>query len=365
LTDNGSEFSHAKFTQYLQSIHIKHKRQPTGTPAKHIENLNLNIRRAATKFRTTYDTKRIKDFVPVYCKRYNNTVHNRTRASPNKVVKMSPEELDGIKKVSIQIASKRNETRGRRLRKIGKGDKVRIVDEKHRKRREKVKVGQTHTPPGLRWGKTVYVVLKIKKGSVQIKRGLEPEWIQRPYVQLISEESDQRKEYTDRPQLDDEFDPEKAERGTPAQRAAEKAKPKDAETERLLAKAKLRKVDQAKEKLAKKDVQKKKRAVQKARRNINRPAPQNQHPMSKFLKKKPAPKKKDNVKQKVDLDMTLESESSSDEPPKPAPKPAPKRAARKPAPKRAARKPRKPRKPRKKKPDKKQQSLTKFFKNLT
>jgi transposase InsO family protein len=101
LTDNGSEFSHAKFTQFLQSIGIKHKRQPTGTPAKHIENWNLNVRRAATKFRTTYETKRIKDFVPVYCKRYNNTVHNRTRASPNKVVKMSPEELDAIKKLSI------------------------------------------------------------------------------------------------------------------------------------------------------------------------------------------------------------------------------------------------------------------------
>jgi transposase InsO family protein len=99
LTDNGSEFSHAKFTQYLRSIGIKHKRQPTGTPAKHIENFNLNVRRAATSFRTKYDTKRIKDFVPVYCKR--NTVHSRTRASPNKVVQMSPEELDEIKKVSI------------------------------------------------------------------------------------------------------------------------------------------------------------------------------------------------------------------------------------------------------------------------
>jgi hypothetical protein len=147
------------------------------------------------------------------------------------------------------------------------------VDEKHRKRREKVKVGQSHTPPGLRWAKTIYTVLKIRKGSVQIKKGLEPEWVQRPYVQLISEESEQRKGYTDRPELDDEFDPEKAERGTPAQRAAEKAKPKDAETERLLARAKLRKVDEAKAKLAKKGSDKKKRAVQKARRNINRPAP--------------------------------------------------------------------------------------------
>ena len=68
----------------------------------------------------------------------------------------------------------------------------------------------------MRWGKTVYVVLKIKKGSVQIKRGLEPEWIQRPYVQLISDESEQRKGYADRPELDDEYDPEKAEKGTPA-----------------------------------------------------------------------------------------------------------------------------------------------------
>jgi hypothetical protein len=90
------------------------------------------------------------------------------------------------------------------------------VDEKHRKRREKVKPAQTHTPPGLRWGKTVYVVLNIKKGSVQIKKGLEPSWVQRPYVQLISETSEQRKGYADRPELDGDYDPEKAERGTPA-----------------------------------------------------------------------------------------------------------------------------------------------------
>jgi hypothetical protein len=89
------------------------------------------------------------------------------------------------------------------------------VDEKHRKRREKVKTGQTHTPPGLRWGKTVYTVLKIKKGNVQIQKGLQPQWIQRPYVQLISNHSEQRKGYTDRPELDSEYDPEKAERGTP------------------------------------------------------------------------------------------------------------------------------------------------------
>jgi hypothetical protein len=178
---------------------------------------------------------------------------------------------------------------------------------------------------------------------------------------LISDESDQRKDYTDRPELDDDYDPEKAERGTPAQRAAEKAKPKDAETERLLARAKLRKVDEAKEKLVKKDARKKKRAVRKDRRKINRPAPQNQHAMAKFLKKKPAPKP-------VDPDMTLESPDSSSSDAPPPPKPAPKkRVVRKPAPKKkkVARKPAPKKKKVARKPDKKQKSLTNFFKNLT
>jgi hypothetical protein len=50
----------------------------------------------------------------------------------------------------------------------------------------------------------------------------------------------------------------------------------------MLAIAKQKKVDEAKAKLDKKDARKKKRAVRKAR--INRPAPENQHKLSKFFK---------------------------------------------------------------------------------
>ena len=48
LTDNGSEFSHAKFTQYLKSIGIKHQRQPTGAKERVLQRTARGGTRATT-----------------------------------------------------------------------------------------------------------------------------------------------------------------------------------------------------------------------------------------------------------------------------------------------------------------------------
>ena len=70
LSDNGSEYQ-SDFQKYVNGLGIVLKYLPPKTPGKHIERLNRSIRDAATVFRTTYNTKRIKDFVLTFIKRYN------------------------------------------------------------------------------------------------------------------------------------------------------------------------------------------------------------------------------------------------------------------------------------------------------
>lgn len=70
LSDNGSEYQ-KDFKKKVNGQGIVLKYLPPKTPGKHIERLNRSIRDAATKFRTTYGTKRIKDFVLTFIKRYN------------------------------------------------------------------------------------------------------------------------------------------------------------------------------------------------------------------------------------------------------------------------------------------------------
>ncbi len=69
-SDQGKEYA-SDFTTYVNGLGIVHKKTPAKTPLKFIERFNRSIRDAATKFRTTYDTKRIKDFVTTFVRRYN------------------------------------------------------------------------------------------------------------------------------------------------------------------------------------------------------------------------------------------------------------------------------------------------------
>ena len=69
--DQGKEFE-GLFVEALNDAGIKNKKTLPGAPAKHIESFNAKLREASVKFRTKYDTKRIKDFIPVLVRRMNN-----------------------------------------------------------------------------------------------------------------------------------------------------------------------------------------------------------------------------------------------------------------------------------------------------
>ena len=89
LSDRGSEYK-SDFREHVEeALGMKQELMPAKSPAKHIERLNRSIRDAATIFRTSYDTKRIKDFCTTFVKRYNNQIHERHGERPNDVVKMN------------------------------------------------------------------------------------------------------------------------------------------------------------------------------------------------------------------------------------------------------------------------------------
>ena len=101
LTDRGSEYESA-FGDRVGKLGMKHKLLPAKSPGKHIERLNRSIRDAATVFRTSYQTKRVKDFVTTFVKRYNNQIHERTGDTPNNVAKMNEEGIDKVYKHMIK-----------------------------------------------------------------------------------------------------------------------------------------------------------------------------------------------------------------------------------------------------------------------
>ena len=102
---------------------------------------------------------------------------------------------------------------GTKLRKVMKGDYVRVVEDNFRRASEKEDKGKAHLDYGIRWEKGIYKVEKVTRGSVWIKKNtLIPIRFRRVHVQLVPRESVARKKYEDRPKLDDSHDPERKER---------------------------------------------------------------------------------------------------------------------------------------------------------
>lgn len=108
LHDMGKEYKQ-KFIETLLGLGIKNKVTLAGSPAKHVESLNRSIREAATKFRTTYSTKRIVDYIPIYCRRLNqNQEHERTLHTPQVILEMDAEELKKVKNIMVRRGAIRN-----------------------------------------------------------------------------------------------------------------------------------------------------------------------------------------------------------------------------------------------------------------
>ncbi len=95
------------------------------------------------------------------------------------------------------------------MRKISKGNRVRVVDDKYRRIMEKDKL--LKKPPGVRWNKKTRVVTGVRRGRVQLQMDFKKSWYARNHVQLVPENSAARKTYADRPVFDDKHDPERKE----------------------------------------------------------------------------------------------------------------------------------------------------------
>ena len=92
---------------------------------------------------------------------------------------------------------------GMKLRKVKKGDYVRVVTDKFRRLSEKEDKGKAHLDYGIRWEKGIYKVESATRGSVWIKKNtLVPVRFKRVHVQLVPRESAPRKTYEDHPKLD-------------------------------------------------------------------------------------------------------------------------------------------------------------------
>ena len=106
LSDQGTEYGKgskkSEFSQFIASQNMQHKFTPAKTPAKHIERFNRSLRDASRIFRTTYKTKRVKDYILAFSKRYNNQQHERIGTTPNKVLKMNEKELAEVRQNMIR-----------------------------------------------------------------------------------------------------------------------------------------------------------------------------------------------------------------------------------------------------------------------
>ncbi len=127
---------------------------------------------------------------------------------------MGEEDLAKVHHKMIKQGIVRHRHVGTKLRKISKGDYVRIVEDKFRRLADKATIGKAHLDYGVRWEKGVHLVLKAARGSVWVKRPgeLAPRRHRRVHVQLVPKNSDARKSYDDRPKFDDKYDPERAAR---------------------------------------------------------------------------------------------------------------------------------------------------------
>jgi len=86
-----------------------------------------------------------------FVRRYNNQPHERTGFSPSKVVAMGAEELKQVKQNIVKQGVIRHAHTGTKLRKLKKGDWVRIVEDKFRRATEKSDIGKAHLDYGIRW----------------------------------------------------------------------------------------------------------------------------------------------------------------------------------------------------------------------
>ena len=208
-SDQGKEFKNDRVGTWCRHHKITQTFQEAYTPAVFIEKFNHTLRRQATRFQFKYDTKRIRDWLKVFVRRYNETRQVETRVSPSDAVKMSPEERKmlnarlrekGLKKVTPQ-----------RQPKLVAGDRVRITTLKREKTNT---VGHVDTPKSW-WSDRIYRVERVvaRKGHPRYYiKGIAKFFYREALQKVYSYDPTSKKSYKDRPVLDSSYDKERAHR---------------------------------------------------------------------------------------------------------------------------------------------------------
>ena len=87
---------------------------------------------------------------------------------------MNEDDLGKVHRAMIRQGVVRHKHTGTQLRKLKKGDHVRIVEDKFRRATEKSDIGKAHLEPGIHWQKVIRLVEKATHSSVWNKTALPP-----------------------------------------------------------------------------------------------------------------------------------------------------------------------------------------------
>ena len=85
ISDAGSEFVNRDLKKYLKWRKIKHSVLKDGMKASGVERWNRTLKERLQRYMTANNTKRFIDVLSQFVLNYNNSIHSRTKFSPNDV----------------------------------------------------------------------------------------------------------------------------------------------------------------------------------------------------------------------------------------------------------------------------------------
>lgn len=125
ISDNGSEFKNSQFKKVMTKYKINHYFTYSPMKACHAERVIRTIKMRIMKMQTLFGTFRYTDFLQKIVNDYNNTVHSKTKMTPNSIDKNHEKILLN------SVYKKDNDTNTIKKRKYKKGMFVRISRLKH------------------------------------------------------------------------------------------------------------------------------------------------------------------------------------------------------------------------------------------
>jgi len=231
ISDNGNEYSNHVIAALCNEWGVSQQFTKPYQPSYTIESANGHMRRAFNQFMEKYNTRRIRDWIPKYVQRVNNSVKAITKMTPEQMRQLGAEERF---KVNQRVfARKKAGIKPHNLLPITVGQKVRISLVQRDKDN---KIGHIDTEKP-NWSDRLYEVERITRSRGQPRfflKGLK-RFLYRTELQLVtSYDPTSRKSYKDRPVLSDAFDPERHIKNLAKQKPKQTGVPDTMPTQRVL-----------------------------------------------------------------------------------------------------------------------------------